>query len=193
MFPLDLPHAGDRYLESVWALSYDVGYFAEPMVAYRIHDANIMKSLKRSGMVMSDLLRCHTRVCSKAKAAGQRWAVKEWRRNMANMYVFFLLSHQFGTSEHQMSFEDFEESLCEHVRSGEDRQRIRARVYAGIGDGCYRMQRLDMAHRFYMSAVHQQRFMPWVWAKCALLHAGEMGNAFRRLLAYRHALRRQRV
>ncbi len=38
-FPLDMPWCGDWYLWCVFALHYDVAYFAEPMVCYRKHAA----------------------------------------------------------------------------------------------------------------------------------------------------------
>lgn len=45
LFPLDMPHQGDMYLWFVWALEYDVAYFSEPMVNYRLHDLSMMKHL----------------------------------------------------------------------------------------------------------------------------------------------------
>src|SRR5215469_1008235 len=46
-FPLDMPWAHDWYLWCVFALLFDVGYFAEPMVCYRAHDSSITKTLMR--------------------------------------------------------------------------------------------------------------------------------------------------
>src|SRR5712691_6861319 len=41
LFPLDLPFSGDWYLWCHFSLHGDVGYLAEPMVHYRLHDANM--------------------------------------------------------------------------------------------------------------------------------------------------------
>jgi glycosyltransferase involved in cell wall biosynthesis len=43
-FPLNMPWAGDWYLWCVFALYFDVGYFAEPMVCYREHDLSMTSS-----------------------------------------------------------------------------------------------------------------------------------------------------
>src|SRR4051812_28740704 len=63
-FPLDLPFSGDWYLWCHFALHGDVGYLAEPMVNYRLHDANMTNGyVERVALVM-------------AQEAEVRWRIK---------------------------------------------------------------------------------------------------------------------
>ena len=60
-FPLNLGETGDWYLWSVFALFYDAGYFAEPMVCYRQHE-------------LSRLERRPDRICRKSRSHALRHA-----------------------------------------------------------------------------------------------------------------------
>jgi len=180
MFPLDMPHAADRYLWSLWALTYDVAYFAEPMVDYRIHDLNIMKTLRRSRIVTTDMLAWQSRMREKAEEAGHSQLASTWLSNVSNLYVYALLSDRFQLSPHCMNFDEFEESLNQHTRSAGEKKNLRARVYAGFADGCY--ERGDFAEtlQFYRKALREVSFMPNIWAKYTLLRLGKLGITFRR-------------
>lgn len=49
-FPLDMPWAGDWYLWCLFSLYSDVGYLAEPMVAYREHEQSMTSKLWRENV-----------------------------------------------------------------------------------------------------------------------------------------------
>ena len=52
VFPLtaEMKWSGDWYLWCVFALYYDVGYFAEPMVCYREHDLSMTTTLTQNAL-----------------------------------------------------------------------------------------------------------------------------------------------
>jgi len=182
MFPLDMPHAGDRYLWNLWALTYDVAHFAEPMVAYRLHDFNIMNTLRNSGTVIADLLRWQIRIRDKARASGHAPLVSSWISNVANLYAFALLSERFGASAHRMTFAELDDSLRQHFGGGRDEGRLRSRIYAGFADGCYSRGSIDEARHFYRLALKTYPLALKPWIKYVLLLTGRPGLLLRRWL-----------
>jgi hypothetical protein len=182
MFPLDMPHAGDRYLWSLWALTYDVAYFAEPMVGYRLHDLNIMKSLKQSGLVIADLLAWQTRIRKKAHEAGLGNLTSTWITNVSNLYGYSLLSERFQDSAHRMTFDSFEESLRLNAADLKEQKRVRGRVFACFADGCYSRGEFSETLSFYRRALRENPWMPKLWGKYALLKTGKLGVGLRRML-----------
>jgi len=84
LFPLDLPDAGDWYLWGVFALDFDVGFFAEAMVNRRFHGANMTTSLcKEAALAMfSDNLAVLLRILERAQK-GFRRVVRSCKRGVA--------------------------------------------------------------------------------------------------------------
>jgi glycosyltransferase involved in cell wall biosynthesis len=192
MFPLDMPHAGDRYLWSLWALTYDVAYFAEPMVSYRLHDLNIMNSLRQSKRVMADMFAWQSRIRIKAQEVDRRSLTRTWLSNVSNLYAYALLSEHFQNSSHRMTFDEFESSLREIAAASEQRA-VRARVYATFADGCYVRGELGETLRYYRRSLGQNRWMPRIWGKYLLLRSGRLGVGLRRLLVgLRQSITRRR-
>ena len=78
-----------------------------------------------------------------------------------------------------MSLDEFEKSLQENAGNRREKKRIRSRVYAGFGDGCYRYGDSESALSYYRRALREDVWMPVVWGKWALVRTGRAGQIAR--------------
>ena len=184
-FPLDMKVTGDWYLWSLFALYYDVGYLAEPMVCYRRHPQSMTDTLCRTDLrIWTDEDILHSwRIRQKTKEAGYPALVQECRQLIANQYAASLASKGFKSSsgwhECRISLEEFEASLRRNTNDPEEQRYIRARVYAGAADAYYWQRDFARAREFYGKALREDARMPKVRAKCLLLALGTSGIFFR--------------
>jgi glycosyltransferase involved in cell wall biosynthesis len=196
MFPLDvvssgaqidLTWRGDWYLWCIFALSFDVGYFAEPMVCYREHDLSITNALTRQenieNMVANDIA-VPWMVRQKALELGLLKVSEECLHAVAHEYARHCASTQHEwlerVSTSAMSLDAFEDSLCHRTNDESERNWIRARVFAGMGDiFCFRGDRRG-AGKFYLRALRKDPMMAKVYIKLILLSLGSPGNYVRR-------------
>jgi glycosyltransferase involved in cell wall biosynthesis len=132
VFPLDLPYAGDWYLWCVFALHYDVGYFSDPMISYRVHEMSMTSNMKRRHTI-EDNLSVLWRLASLAKDLGYTAIEKKGKDSIANQYAYCVSSDVLQTSLYALSLEEFEQSLDKHTASPLERREIRARVYSHLG------------------------------------------------------------
>jgi glycosyltransferase involved in cell wall biosynthesis len=175
VFPLDLPYAGDWYLWSIFALHYDVAYFAEPLVSYRLHPLNITKRLTYREH-LADNLNVISRIACLAQEAGcSKSIVRRWRKSVPNVYARWLASEIFQSGETSIATEEFEESLKQQATDAQEARIIRAEVYAGVGDRFYAKRDLPGALRFYRMAFDMDMWAPKVWAKIILMRLGKVG------------------
>jgi glycosyltransferase involved in cell wall biosynthesis len=188
VFPLDMPWGGDWYLWCVFALTTDVGYFAEPMVCYREHDLSMTTKLmkdavdqcSREDITMPWILK------RKVEEAGCQYLVKKCLDSAAHEYARHMASERYKSATVMMTIAEFEESLCKSTPDEEERDFVRARVYARVADLHYWQGEYLLARKFYSSAVRKSPWMASVWAKRLLLVAGDAGTWIRRNRARLH-------
>jgi glycosyltransferase involved in cell wall biosynthesis len=177
LFPLDLPYAGDWYLWCIFALRYDVIYFSEPMVSYRVHDLSMTNLLEHQdpGVFVADGLKVLWRIKRKAQEEGcAAAAAKCWRR-LIDRYVFYLSSEIHKTSIYRLSFDEFERNLQHNTRSPQEEARLRAKVWVGLGDEYYWRHDHSQALHYYADGLRLDPWMPKVWLKHSLLRSGDLG------------------
>lgn len=178
LFPLDMPWAGDWYLWCIFALHFDVGYFAEPMVCYREHELSMTNKLREEEKVEA---------CEEEEAV-IRWAIKRnadalgfhniskhCLKAIAEIYASRLVSEGYGMSGPSLSIEQFENSLLENTKSEKERNWVWARVFAGIANGYYWQGQRFFAEKFYSDALKMDPLMMSVYAKRFLLSNGSTG------------------
>ncbi|MBW4028563.1 MAG: glycosyltransferase family 2 protein [Acidobacteria bacterium] len=181
MFPLDMPWGGDWYLWCVFALHYDVAYFAEPMVCYRRH----------AGSMTSQLMDGHVASCSledielpwnirrQAKRLGLTRLVRCCDLAIAKEYAKTLVTSRYSGQMVEFSEQDFLRSLASHTGSPRLRRWIRGRTYATMGDLAYWNGDSVTARRSYGKALRTCGFLPRVWLQFALLRSGTLGCRLR--------------
>jgi glycosyltransferase involved in cell wall biosynthesis len=178
--PLDLPFAQDWYMWCVFALHYDVAYFAEPMVHLREHEASLTSSFNRGvdAVGIRDELNVLFRVRREMERIGLRLPDRIYKASIA--YRASLALRSGGQSTRPgLGKSDFDDILRRNARDLADEEEIRARVYVNLGDGHYWDGAFDRAKRSYWVAL---RLHPWwlrTWTKYLLLQARRLGGVFR--------------
>lgn len=184
LFPLNMPWAGDWYLWCLFALRYDVGYFAEPMVCYRDHDLSMTKKLwtENVAAVYEDDVAIPWAIKQKADEAGFEDVSKDCLSAVAVIYARNIVKKRYGASQPSLTLEQFENSLSQKSTSEEEREWVRARVYAGIGNEYYWQGEHRLAKQYYKSSMKIDPWMMKVYAKRLLLSFGSSGDIFRKWL-----------
>jgi glycosyltransferase involved in cell wall biosynthesis len=182
LFPMDLPHTGDWYLWAMFALYFDVGCFAEPMVNRRFHEGNMSGTYYREATLalFANSLAVPLRI--QERAASEKFAevVAGCKQGVVDEYLRQTIPHQPGdVVQASLTNEEFEDSLERHIPSGSDRTWIRARVFAGLGDHFYAKGDVAQGLDYYARALDHSRHMPKVWAKYLLLRFGRAGTILR--------------
>lgn len=176
-FPEDMPYAGDWYLWAIYAAHYDVAYFAEPMVDYRVHDLSMstIMSKKDTAAIFNDYVGVPTRMRHEGERLRDAAIVKRCRETVTNQYAICLSSRVVRDQRTKISLQEFESSLARFTESPEEQRDIRWRVFCGAGDHCCWQQEYEDSARFYRLALGIRPFLPTVWLKLLLLKSGRFG------------------
>jgi len=178
VFPLDLPYAGDWYLWCVFALHHDIAYISEPLVNYRLHGLSMTSRLTRRQRV-ADNLAVRWRVKCLAHEAGYDLVVRHCLDSLANHYAYCITAEKFQIDDYSMTFEEFEESLRHNAGSVEEARKLRASVFAGVGDGFYSRGQIKNAQQYYAAGLKVDFWSPNIWLKHGLLSMGKVGSLLR--------------
>jgi glycosyltransferase involved in cell wall biosynthesis len=197
MFPLDLPHQGDMYVWCKWALRYDVAYFAEPMVNYRLHYHSQMATMKRDApeIMVRDEFNVLWPTKWEAAALGYRRLAGLCDSFIAAKYVQYIVSRLYEDKRVpcMMTLAECEDSIRRFARNARERKRVRARVYAGVGDEHYWHHDGRRALDCYARALREDPWMPKIWLKRLLLLSGGLGTGLRECaFALRRLLKAER-
>jgi hypothetical protein len=186
-FPVDMGWLGDWYLWCIFALRFDVGYFAEPMVCYREHDLSMTSRVTRTESIETCAgadIGMLWMIRQKANDSGLCRVSKDCLRAIANEYGRQGASKRYRASTYSMSISHFEKSLCRSTESEKERNWIRARFFDGVGDKCWRRGDLSSAKHFYLASLRKDPRRMKVYAKLLLLVLGKPGGYLRRLVRY---------
>jgi hypothetical protein len=181
-FPLDMPYAGDWYLWMLFALHYDAAFFAEPMVAYRLHDHCITDEFinKNVRICANDDLAVIWRIMRQAHQAGYKAIAEKCMRAIAYEYARQLVGKRYRFYQLQMSQQEFEESLSRFAENQRQADLLRAWIHASVGDLNYQQGNLTAALESYQRGHKEYHWMPRVWLKTILLRTGGAGAVIRR-------------
>jgi hypothetical protein len=184
VFPLDLPYAGDWYLWCVFALHFDVGYFADPMVCYRKHELSMTNALfqKSAEICCEEDVGVVWRVKQKADEGGLRNVATESLDALAEVYARNIAVSRYGMSTPSLTVEQFEESLVRHCGNELGRSRVRARVLAGMGNEYYWQGKLGLAKKHYQEAIKSDPRLLSIYIKILLLSLGKRGHSLRKAI-----------
>ncbi|MFL6449639.1 MAG: glycosyltransferase [Bryobacteraceae bacterium] len=186
-FPSDLPYAGDWYLWCLFALHYDVAYFAEPMVNYRTHDLSMTNYLMnyRSALALAEGFSVLSRILHEAQRVRKAEIAKQCEYRLARLYGNHLAGGECGGCVYHMTESEFENSLNKEDLVAAEETRIRARAWAAAGDCSFRLHNLSEARAQYRRALQHDRSMLGIRMRQLLLSTGGFGIAlmegFRRL------------
>ena len=182
VFPLDMPWAGDWYLWCLFALHYDVAYFAEPMVCYREHDLSMTNNLMTKSIEALDEegVAVVWGIKEKADRAGFRRVSKDSLRGLASIYGRSMASGRLHNRESIMTWEQFEASLARHISTEAEKNVIRSQACAAMADHYYWTGDVSSARRYYQACIGYDRWNVMTHMKTFLLDFRKPGNIVRK-------------
>lgn len=183
-FPEDMPYGGDWYLWCVYALHYDVAFFADAMVNYRVHDLSMSTIMAQKDMraIFADILGVPSRMRREGERIGNAAIVERCRETIIGQYADCLSAKEIRDRKSQISIKEFEESLAAFTDSADEQREIRRRVFCGAGDRFCWDGRFAESASMYRRALALSPWMPAVWLKLALLKTGNVGARVRNML-----------
>jgi len=186
MFPLErgMVWTGDWYLWCAFALHYDVGYFAEPMVCYREHELSMTSVLKRSNaeeLFMGDVA-VPWMIKKKAAELGLQQVVQDSLQVVAYRYALCLAPAPNQPLELSIDkqLEKFEESIQLNSNDSREKDWLRAQVYIKLGDSFYWHGDKTAARRLYLASLRFESVKLSARAKLLALTLGFFGDFLRR-------------
>jgi hypothetical protein len=181
-FPLDMPWAGDWYLWCLFALRFDVGYFAEPMVCYREHELSMTNKLWKEDVVAccEEDVAIPWAIKVKADEAGFRHVSRDCLIALAQIYAKSIALQRYKMSRPSLDLKEFENSLCANSANETERHFVRARVLASLGNEYYWQGDRLLASQFYDSALKMDPRMMKIAAKRLLISFGGPGDYLRK-------------
>jgi glycosyltransferase involved in cell wall biosynthesis len=184
-FPLDMPHQGDMYLWFLWALDYDVAYFSEPMVNYRLHEQSMMRRFLSSfpKTVFTDESNVLWRIERAAHRKGFRKLALYIERFISNKYAHAAAVKLYGEScvTWALTVKECDEALAANATSRSQYYRLRTMFDSLLGDKHWHHCDFRKARRSYIAALRGDWNMPKVWAKLLFASMGRFGFMLRML------------
>lgn len=179
---IDLVWASDWYVWCAFALSFDVAYFAEAMVCYRVHDLSITSMITKKETIdqcaAADIA-VPWMIKRNADDAGLKKVSRECVRAAANEYALHGGGKRYRGAESCMTFEEFEDSLCRSTHCESDRNWVRARFYAAKGNANFAKEEVAEARKLYLRSLRKNPLCLAVYARLFLV-LGKHGIYIRR-------------
>jgi glycosyltransferase involved in cell wall biosynthesis len=169
---------GDWYLWCLFALDYDVAYFAEPMVCYRDHQLSMTSTI--TGQSVQTRQECASADISVP------WVIRQMmiERGMEGLSrgCLHAAANAYARHADTLGIEACEESLCRGTEVEGERNWVRARMSAAMGDISYWQGDLERAKKLYRIGLRRDPAMARVYVKLLLLAFGAHGDRARKLL-----------
>jgi hypothetical protein len=181
-YQLEIPWASDWYVTCMVALHTDVAYLQEPMVLIRIHGESLTTQCSQdyARLCIGDELAVLRRVGREAELAGMSSQRDACEAALVRRAVHALQAGTNGKTP-GMTRADFEIILKERIDSSEERDRIKALVYAALGDEQFWEGEREQAAQSYMLALSASPGHPRTLGKYLLLRTGSVGIRLRKL------------
>jgi glycosyltransferase involved in cell wall biosynthesis len=181
---LDFSWAQDWYLWCLFALRFDVGYLAESLVCYRLHELSVTSMLTQSqnvGRCVTADIAVPWMIRQKADEYGLRNVSTYCLHGIAHAYATHLAAKQYRSSTSVMTIDEFEDSLCRSTNSQAERNWIRARTYVAMADMLFWHDDPAAARTLYVRGLRKDWRMPRAYLKLFLLALGPAGRFVRKL------------
>jgi len=153
-FPEDMPHRGDSYVWALIAMQYKVGYFAEAMVDYRIHDKSMKSILAREKIasIIADEITVTWRIMAEAEKRNFYHIVGHCMEAIVQIYARALFGNQCRGNSFRLPLSKFETSLNKFQPDPIVRSSLRCKVLSAYGDRLYWGNRFSEAKDIYRMA-----------------------------------------
>ena len=186
-YQLDVPWASDWYVACLVAMHFDVAYFAEPMVATRIHEESLTTMCTQDDYArrcIGDELGVLRNVGHQAKHAGSpSLGLSRAEASVHACRAVRLLTAGLKDETPGMSQAEFEMILEDRIPSVEERNEIRASVYTSLGDEQYWAGEHEQAAKSYGLALSARPGRLKTLTNSLLLRTGAVGVRVRQMLS----------
>ena len=176
-FPLDLPYTGDWFLWCLFAIHFDVAYFADPMVNYRAHELSMTNYLMNhnSSRALKEGFSVLWRVRKHAQQVGANRVVQLCEASLARLYGHHLVGGAFQKRPYHLTEEELDVSLLRETTAAPVQDWIRARAWTTVGDSSFGRRDFAAAGAYYKRALRYDRSMLKIWIKRLLVDSGYFG------------------
>jgi glycosyltransferase involved in cell wall biosynthesis len=174
-FRLDLPYGGDWYLWCLFSLHYDVAYFAESMVNYRVHEMSVTSRLMKEGgdACTADDTAVLWHIKRAIARTDHRWLMNRCDYGISRQYATSLNFSKmtlYGRPS-GIKVDEFEKSVRGFAMNEKEGRRIRAISYIMAGDWAFQQKDVTRAMRWYSAAhgsapTNSEAFMKWLLLRC---------------------------
>jgi glycosyltransferase involved in cell wall biosynthesis len=156
LFPEDMPHRGDTYVWSMIAMKYDVAYFSEAMVDYRVHDDSMMSMLARENTerLLEDDIAVPWRIKALADKNTLKDVVDHCNTAILSKYKQAIKGYGYRGCLLLLTVEAFEASLLKW----EPNPAVRSRIRATLGKQLYWSGVAELLHGHTKNAIRVFRF-----------------------------------
>lgn len=183
MFPMGMPMIGDWYLWCAFALDYDVGFWSEPMVCYRQHDASMTKQLINANVDhATEEMEMLWLIAGNAEERALTATHEKCLEAIAHHYAKHLCAANPVTSKRNMTFSDLDRSLAKFTIEGPVRDHLYAGVYRELADRHLFCNNTAQAKQFYRAAIAKSPWTLKTYGKILLTLAGRNGLLIRKFL-----------
>jgi glycosyltransferase involved in cell wall biosynthesis len=185
--PVEMGWAGDWYLWCMFALHFNVAFFAEPMVCYREHDLNmtaIITDKEKVHRCAAADLAILWMVKEQATALGYQELSKECLIALANEYSRQARSKMYRSGEMRLDLDEFDESVQNSTKDEAERRWLYARFFLGLGDRYWYQDERSKAAEYYFKALSRDPSLLKIYAKLMLLPLGRLGGLVRETTQY---------
>ncbi len=182
-FPLDLPFAGDWYLWCLFALHYDVAYFAEPMVNYREHAGAMTNILidEDIRILPAENLEVRWRLRDHVEKAGAKDLLPHCDAALVRGYSYTFVARTYrGVDCPAMTPDELQASLAKYSQDRALRRSLTRQVLTLLADDHYAAHRYGAAARGYWRAIRHDARNLVLWVKLSMICLGDFGYALRR-------------
>ncbi|MCI0391800.1 MAG: glycosyltransferase [Acidobacteria bacterium] len=170
-FPSNLARCIDYYLWTLFATMYDVGYFAEPMVYYRQHGANMEKTAQQEDSLsfFDEKLRVLWLIKKEVEKAGVQGVSPDFRRGLVEEYRWRLVHTEVRNAQYGRTWDAATLDIRENASSESEAEEILRLLHAAwpgalatghtwLGADYYQMRQFDRAITAFRTSL---ALNPW--------------------------------
>lgn len=181
LFQLDFPYACDWYLWCSFAMHYEVAYFSEPMVSFRVHERSLTSSFNRqkAHICLADEIGVLRRIGDQAGCAKSPALLKASRASIASRAARSLNAEGATDAGPIINEDELRALLLRYIKDPREETELWARIFMALGDQQYAADEKNLAKRSYSRALRLRPWWPVIWAKYLLLMIGKVGKGIR--------------
>ena len=187
-FPLDLPYTGDWFCWGYFGMHGPVGYIADPLANYRIHEQSMTSQYReeRLKLIVGQDITVRWRFLRLLQSSGRHALARACLREIATDYAFRLFVAEKRGDPFGISPEEFRTSLNTHSVDQDERRTVECLVHEALGDWRLGDRDYTGARGCYLSAVKLNRWKSRARVKWLLCQLGRPGTKIRSLWAGAH-------